>query len=102
MIKKRSVSLETSITIRKAITKAIDSLKQDVSELETEHQKETFLHYEIMGNKLYLVSEQIKQLNKLLIWEGHLNGMTNKKLAEIFQYSPARICQILKEVKGPS
>ena len=66
MIKKRSVSLETSITIRKAITKAIDSLKQDVSELETEHQKETFLHYEIMGNKLYLVSEQIKQLNKLV------------------------------------
>ena len=49
MTNKRSVSLETSITIRKAITKAIDSLKQDVSELETEHQKETFLHYEIMG-----------------------------------------------------
>lgn len=102
MTNKRSVSLETSIQLRKAITASIDSIKQEVLELETEHKKETFLHYEIMGNKLYLVSEQIKQLKKILIWEGHLSGMTNKKLAEIFQYSPARICQILKEVKGPS
>lgn len=95
----RNISMATSVKLRRAIEECIDSIMRDVSELEREHQIKTFQHYEIMGDKIAVVSDQLQQLKKILVLEGHLNGMSNKKMAEIFQVSPARISQLLKEAK---
>ncbi|HCJ5982461.1 TPA: hypothetical protein NU514_000132 [Escherichia coli] len=49
--------------------------------------------------RLLELSDDIKILNRAMIYRDHLNGTSNKEIAKRYGFTPSRITQIVKEIK---
>lgn len=49
--------------------------------------------------KLLELSEDVKMLNRVMIYRDHLDGMSGKEIAKRYGLTPSRITQIVKEMK---
>lgn len=49
--------------------------------------------------KLLELSDDIKLLNRAMIYRDHLDGMSGKEIAKRYGLTPSRITQIVKEIK---
>lgn len=49
--------------------------------------------------RLLELSDDIKILNRAMIYRDHLDGMSGKEIAKRYGLTPSRITQIVKEIK---
>ncbi len=97
---KKSLSIEELVKWTNTQTDLLTLTKTIVERLEYQHK---LGHANPEIDKMLAETKAIlAEIKKLNIGVGFLSGIPQKKLAEMYELSSARISQIIKELKGPN